>query len=58
MEQLKPAPESQRDVYDAKQSWRRNVESDIPAEWRISEGAQLKTEFTESESEQVELDRR
>lgn len=55
-------------------------ESDIPAEWRIPDGAGvcthplcscqyrckyetprgaiLKTEFTESESEQVELDRR
>ena len=34
-------------------------EIDIPSEWRIiPEGAVLKTEFTEAESEAVELDRR
>lgn len=34
-------------------------EMDIPSEWRyIPEGAVLKTEFTDAESEAVELDRR
>lgn len=34
------------------------TEMDIPAEWRIPEGAVLDGEFTAEESDAVELDRR
>ena len=34
------------------------TEQDIPAEWRIPEGAILDNEFSSEESDAVELDRR
>lgn len=37
------------------QNWK---EIDIPKEWRLPEGAVLDNEFTDEESEAVELDRR